>query len=292
MQGKTVLITGATAGLGQVTALELAKMGATVVGIGRSPQKCADAASSLRSASGNANIEYLVADLSVQAQVRRVAEEFKQKYPQLHVLINNAGAYYQNRHVSADGIEMTFALNHLSYFLLTQLLLDRLKASAPARIVNVSSGAHTGGKINFDDLQLKRKYGGWSAYAQSKLANVLFTYELARHLEGTGVTATALHPGFVASNFAHNNFKGAAGTAFKLLFKTITSLAAITPEEGAKTQIYLASSPQVEGVSGQYFVKQKAARSSLLSYDRAAAQRLWEISETMTGAPHTSLSTN
>jgi retinol dehydrogenase-12 len=191
-------------------------------------------------------------------------------------LVNNAGALFSRRQLSRDDIEMTFALNHLAYFLLTHLLLDPLKASASARIVNVSSEAHRGARLDFADLQGQHSYSGWRAYARSKLANILFTYELARRLEGTGVTANALHPGFVATSFGRNN-RNITG-----LFFRIAQLAAISPEEGAKTIIHLASSPEVQDITGRYFVKQKAVRSSQVSYDRAAAERLWKVSAELT----------
>ena len=276
LQGKVVLITGATGGIGEVTARALAAHGATVVGVGRSPARCAAAAERIRAAS-HAQVEYLVADLSAQDQVRRVTAEFRRKYDRLDVLVNNAGALYNRRQESADGLELTWALNHLGYFLLTQLLLDRLQAGAPARIVNVSSGAHLGGTLRFEDLEFKRGYNGWAAYAQSKLANVLFTYELARRLAGSGVTANALHPGFVATRFARNN-----GPLFNLAMGLAQRLGARTPEQGAATTIYLAASPEVEGVTGQYFADGRVAPSSPASRDEAAARRLWEVSEAMT----------
>jgi NAD(P)-dependent dehydrogenase (short-subunit alcohol dehydrogenase family) len=219
----------------------------------------------------------MLADLSVQAQVRRLAQEFKRRYSRLDVLINNAGGFFMKRQLSADGIEMTFALNYLSVFLLTSLLLDTLKASAPARIVNISSDAHRRARINFEDLELERKYSGFGAYGQSKLAVALFTYELARRLEGTQVTVNALHPGFVATNLGRNN-----GWRIKL-FAPLVKLMALSPEEGAETSIYLASSSEVAGITGKYFDKKKAVRSSLASYDETAARRLWEISAEMTG---------
>jgi NAD(P)-dependent dehydrogenase (short-subunit alcohol dehydrogenase family) len=211
--------------------------------------------------------------------VRRLADDFKSHFSRLDVLVNNAGAVFLTRHESADEIEMTFGLNHLNYFLLTNLLLDMLIASAPARVVNVSSGAHNGARLNFDDLENKRGYNGMRAYGQSKLANLLFTYELARRLEGKGVTANALHPGFVASNFAKNNL----GILKPLM--SLIQLGAISPEEGAQTSIYLASSPEVAGVTGKYFVKKKAVTSSTASYDEETARRLWDISARLTGLP-------
>jgi NAD(P)-dependent dehydrogenase (short-subunit alcohol dehydrogenase family) len=206
-------------------------------------------------------------------QVRHVAEQFLAQYGRLDVLVNNAGAVFATRQVSADGYEMTMALNHLNYFYLTQLLQERLLGSAPARIVNVSSDAHRAGSIGFDDLMSERKYSGFRVYSMSKLANVMFTYELARRLEGSGVTANALHPGFVASNFGRSN-----GGMWGVLMP-IAHLFALSPERGAETSIYLAASPEVEGVTGRYFDKKQPVKSSAASYDVAAQRRLWEASE-------------
>lgn len=278
MQDKVCLVTGATAGIGAVTARELARLGATVIGVSRNPDKCAVVRERIITETGNPQVEFLSADLSSQAQVRRLAEAFKQKHARLDVLVNNAGAYYLTHQESVDGIELTFALNHLGYFLLTNLLLDLIKASAPARIVNVSSNAHQSARIDFSNLSGRGFYNSWAAYGQSKLGNLLFTYELARRLAETGVTANALHPGFVASNFAHNNgWLVAWGTKFA------QKLGGRTPQEGARTVIYLATSPVVEGVSGKYFIDEKAVVSSPASYDEAIARRLWEVSEEMTG---------
>jgi retinol dehydrogenase-12 len=277
MSGKVCVVTGATAGIGRMTAEGLARLGARVILVGRNPRKCAAAVSEIRQATGHSEVESLVADLSSQAEIRRLAEQVRARYPRLDVLVNNAGAYFPQRIETVDGIEMTFALNHLSYFLLTNLVLDRLLASAPARIVNVASNAHKGVRMNFDDLQGRRRYNGWFAYAQSKLANVLFTDELARRLDGTGVTANVLHPGFVASNFFEG--KGPLGW----IFGQIARVVALSPAQGAQTSIYLASSPEVEGVSGRYFVKQKPVASSPVSRDEAAARRLWKVSEELTG---------
>jgi len=280
MQGKVVLITGATNGIGKAAALELAKMGATMVIVGRNAAKTEGVVTEIRQQSRNSSIESIVADLSSMAEVRRVADEFKERHDRLHVLINNAGAMFTRRYETVDGCEMTFALNHLAYFLLTNLLLDTLKASAPSRIVNVSSDAHKGMKLNFDDLQNRRAYRmfGNQAYGQSKLANILFTYELARRLQGTGVTANVLHPGFVATGFGHNN-----GGIVSLMLSVMHRVIALTPEQGAETIIYLASSPEVEGVSGKYYDKGRAISSSPQSYDEAAARRLWQVSEQMVG---------
>jgi len=278
MSGKTVLVTGATAGIGEVAARELARKGAKVVLVGRSPARCEATAAMIRRETGNPNVEFLVGDLSSQADVRKVAREFLDRHDRLDVLLNNAGAFFSKRETSADGIEMTFALNHLAYFLLTNLLLDTLKRSSPSRVVSVSSTAHKMvSQIDFDDPQGAKKYGGWHAYGQSKLANVLFTRELARRLGGTGVTANCLHPGFVASNFTAGN--GAMGW----MMRRLAGLAAISTDEGAKTSIYLASSPEVEGVTGRYFAKEKAVEPSKVAQDEAAAARLWTLSEEMTG---------
>ncbi len=271
------MVTGATSGIGEMTARELAQMGATVIAVGRDPVRGAAALERIRSASGNKAVELMLADLSSLQGIRQLAEQFKHKYQRLHVLVNNAGALFTARQQSADGIEMTFALNHLNYFLLTNLLLEPLKASAPSRIVNIGASAHQfARRVDFDDLQGQRKYFGWGAYGQSKLCNLLFTYELARRLEGTGVTVNALHPGIVATNF------GMSGGGAMPLFNRLISVAMLRPEQGAQTVIYLATSPEVEGVSGKYFVNRKAVRSSKASYDQSAADRLWQVSEAMT----------
>jgi NAD(P)-dependent dehydrogenase (short-subunit alcohol dehydrogenase family) len=271
---KLIMITGANAGIGKIAALELARQGATIVMVCRSLERGKAAQQEIKQASGNDRVDLLIADLSVQADIHQLASAFKQKYERLDVLINNAGAIFDQRQETADGLERTFALNHMGYFLLTDLLLDVLKASAPARIVNVSSNAHRRGSINFDDLQRKKNYGAFPAYSDSKLANVLFTYELARRLEGSGVSTNALHPGFVNTNF------GSTMSSIPAFFINIISrLFAMSPEKGAETIVYLASSPEVEGVTGKYFVEKKATRSSKESYDEAVAKRLWEVSE-------------
>ena len=280
LQNKVVMVTGATNGIGYEAAKVLAGMGATIIGVGRNPQKCADAAAQITRLTSNSKVEFLIADLSVQAQVRQLAKTFKQKYDRLDVLLNNAGAFFARREESTDGIEMTWALNHLNYFLLTDLLLDVLKANAPARIVNVSSDAHTGAKgINFADVEFKHGYSSWGAYGHSKLANVMFTYELARRLEGARVTANVLHPGFVATGFGHNN-----GSLMRVGMNVVQKIAAKKPEQGAATSIYLASSPEVEGVTGKYFSDNKETQSSTVSYDVDAQKRLWQLSEQMVSA--------
>jgi NAD(P)-dependent dehydrogenase (short-subunit alcohol dehydrogenase family) len=277
MDGKICMITGATSGIGYVTAREIARQGATLVIVGRSEEKCVDAVNTIKQQTGNNAVEWMLADLSVQQDIRRLADLFTTRYQRLDVLVNNAGAIFMQRQESADGIEMTFALNHLNYMLLTNLLLDTLKDSAPARIVNVSSDAHRAATMNFDDPQLKQGYSGWKAYNQSKLANLLFTYELARRLEGTGITVNALHPGFVASGFGMNNGWMAQ------LFRPLVKLMGKSPEQGARTSIYLATSPEVAGISGKYFSEQQEVESSQASYDTEAQQRLWELSEEMAG---------
>jgi NAD(P)-dependent dehydrogenase (short-subunit alcohol dehydrogenase family) len=280
MSGKVCLVTGATSGIGAVTAEALARQGATVCLVGRSRGKCEATVERIRRDAGNPSVEFLLADLSSQAEIRRAADEFRGRHPRLDVLVNNAGGMFLRRQESVDGIEMTFALDHLAYFLLTNLLLDRLKAAAPARVVSVSSDSHRWPRrIDLDDYQGRKRYGGLRAYGQSKLANVLFTVELARRLEGTGVTANALHPGFVATPFfASSGMLGAMGR----LMQVGARLFAIGPEEGAKTSIYLASSPEVEGVSGRYFYRCKPITPSPAARDPEAARRLWELSEALT----------
>ena len=276
MEGKICLITGGTNGIGKSTAQELARMGATVVIVGRNAQKTARVVEEIRAASGNKNVDSLLADLSSQQDVRRLADEFKSSYPHLHVLLNNAGGTFTTRQLSLDGIEMTFALNHLAYFLLTNLLLNTLKASAPARIINVSSDAHSGGKIDFDNLQGERSYSSFGPYGNSKLANILFTTEQACRLEGTGVTVNALHPGLTSTGFGKNN----PGFLMKIM-GVVIPLIARSPEKGAETSIYLASSPEVQSITGKYFVDCKVTQPAPQAADRAVARRLWDVSAEM-----------
>jgi NAD(P)-dependent dehydrogenase (short-subunit alcohol dehydrogenase family) len=273
MNNKTILVTGASAGIGLQSAMELAKSGAEVVMVGRDEERTAQAAEQVKSQSGNQAVTYLLADLSSLQDVRKLAQEFKSKYNKLDVLLNNAGAIFFTRKLSVDGYEMTFALNHLNYFLLTDLLLDTLKAVPAGRIVNVSSRAHYRGHVNFDDLQSQRGYGAMKAYSMSKLMNVLFTYELARRLQGTNITVNCLHPGFVASNFAVNN-----GWWVRLGMAFMSGR--ISVKEGSMCSIHLASSPEVEGMTGKYFnYDLEETRSSAESYDEAIAKRLWDVSE-------------
>jgi NAD(P)-dependent dehydrogenase (short-subunit alcohol dehydrogenase family) len=281
MQDKICIVTGANSGIGKVTARELAKMGAAVVMVCRNQERGKTAQAEIKAASRNDSVDLMLADLSSQAAIRQLAQSFKEKYQQCDVLVNNAGALFMQRQLSKDGLEMTFALNHLGYFLLTNLLLDVIKASAPARIVNVSSEAHRGRKINFDDLQGEQSYSGYNAYGQSKLANILFTYELARRLEGSGVTVNCMHPGFVSSNFAKNN-----GLLARVALTLLRPFAR-SPKKGAETAVYLASSPQVEGISSSYFIDKQEATSSPESYDEAVAQRLWQVSMELTGLTET-----
>ena len=278
LEGKICMVTGATSGIGAVTARALAQKGARVIIVARNVNRCENTVAEIIQTTGNHAVEYMLADLSSQDEIHNLVRVYQDKYERLDVLVNNAGGFFMSRLESIDGIEMTFALNHLNYFLLTNLLIETIKASAPARIVNVSSAAHQNASIDFDDLQDKHNYSGWQAYGQSKLANILFTYELARRLEGTGVTVNALHPGFVATNFGANN-AGFLGT----LVRRFMNLFSIDVETGAQTSIYLTASAEVEGVTGKYFVKQQAVASSEISYDQTTAKRLWEISEEMTG---------
>ena len=280
MGEKICLITGATSGIGKATAMGLANMGASVVMVGRDQGKGEAVMAEIKQKSNNASVDLMLADLSSQEEIRRLADEFKEAYPRLDVLINNAGLFRSTRITTADGLEMTFAVNHLACFLLTKLLLDVLKASSPSRIVNVSSGDHSNGTIDFDDLQGEKGYKGTKAYSQSKLANVLFTYELARRLEGTGVTANCLHPGAGVRTDLGSGVSGVFGFMVRALRPLM-----ISPEKGAETSIYLASSPEVEGLSGRYFVKKAEARSSDVSYDERLARRLWEVSADLTNLP-------
>jgi NAD(P)-dependent dehydrogenase (short-subunit alcohol dehydrogenase family) len=277
MQGKTVLITGANQGIGKAAAMALGKAGAHLVLVCRNAEKARAAIADIERA-GARDVELLVGDMGSQADIRRVAAEFKAKHSRLDVLLNNAGVLVTSRRTTVDGIEETFAINHLGYFLLTNLLLDTLKSSAPARIVNVSSEAHRRGRMHWEDLELKAgRYSSFAAYGQSKLANILFTRELARRLEGTRVTANCLHPGVVASGFGQTY-----GGAMNVIMKLVRPLL-ITTEQGAKTSVFLASSPEVEGVSGKYFDKCQERRPNRAARDEAAPARLWAISEAMTG---------
>lgn len=278
MAGRTVLITGGTGGIGRATAIGLAALGAHVAITGRDPGRAEAAVNGIRAAAGSERVDVFVADLSSQDEVRRLADEVLQRLPRLDVLINNVGGYWNSRHVSANGLERTFALNHLAAFLLTNLLLDRLRRSAPARVVTVSSNAQATGRIDFDDLQGERDYSGARAYSQSKLANVLFTYELARRLHGSTVTANALHPGVVRTSFGAED----PGRAQRLLVPVLRPLMK-SATRGAATSIHLASAPELRHVTGLFFANGKARRSSPRSYDETTAARLWQISADHTG---------
>ena len=271
LQGKVTMVTGANAGMGKEIARALAKMGATVVMVSRDLGRGEAARAEVQAQSGNDAVELMLADLSSQQSIRHLVQEFTARHTQLHVLVNNVGVTLPRRSVTVDGLETIFATNHLAPFLLTNLLLPVLKASAPARVVTVSSGAHTMGKINFDDLQSEQSYREIRVYNQSKLASMLFSYELARRLAGTGVTANVLEPGFVKTSMA-------VPFPFRLF-----SAMRVSAGQGAQTAIYLASSPDVEGVSGKYFShKGVETKSSKVSYDESIARRLWQISAELT----------
>lgn len=284
MSRKTCIVTGATSGIGKATALELARRGATVILICRNRQKGEEVAREIQALTRSGAIDLLIADLSSQQQVRAVAAEFNRKFERLHVLVNNAGATFPKRAESVDGIEMTLAVNHLAPFLLTNLLLDKLKTTGGARIVNVNSDAHEQGKIDFTDIQMRRHYGrgvGMRAYSNAKLANLLTMYELARRIQGTRVTVNALHPGYVATNIV--TLESATGP-WQLLkpFWGIAMRFILTPEKGATTSIYLACSPQVTSVSGRYFEKCVPVASSPTSWDRDMQMQMWDVSEQLT----------
>ncbi len=280
MKGKVVMVTGATGGIGKETAKGLAYMGATVVLVSRSMEKLARVASEMKSETKNDDISHLSCDLTSMDSVRRLASEFRERYDRLDVLINNAGEIINDRRISVDGNEYTLALDHLSHFLLTSLLLDIIRRSAPSRIINVSSMAHIMGHIDFDDIMIEKGYTPGKAYGQAKLANILFTYELARRLASTGVTVNCLHPGMVRTNFGKDT------TGAWKLFILLSKPFMISARKGAQTSIYLASSPEVVSVTGKFFAKKREKKSSKESYDKNTAKRLWEISEELTGTSH------
>ncbi|MGZ6021901.1 MAG: SDR family oxidoreductase [Rhizomicrobium sp.] len=279
MQGKTVVVTGGTSGIGEVAAFRLAGQGARIVLIARDPKRGDVTLSMLKQANPAADHKVHYGDLSSIADMKRVATEVANTEPKIDVLVNNAGAVFLSRQTSVDGLEMTFATNHMNYFVVTNILLDRLKATPGARIVSTASEAHKSGKLDFDDLQSAKSYSTFRVYGTSKLCNILFTRELARRLDGTGVTANSLHPGFVGTRFGQNN---ATNFFMKALTRTIMTFG-ISPEEGAKTIIHLASSPDVATISGEYFYKCKVAEPSLAAQDDDAAKRLWDVSAKIAG---------
>ena len=274
MSGQTALVTGATGGIGLATAVALAGLGARVGVVGRDEKRTAAAVQAVLAVPGSGGADGFLADFSDQREVRALAAEVLAAHPRLDVLVNNAGGYWSDRHVSADGLEWTFAVNHLAPFLLTSLLEERLRESAPARIVTVASDAHRAGRIEFDDLQAERGYAGMRAYAQSKLANILFTRELARRLSGSGVAAYSVHPGTVRTGFARED----AGRLFSLVLRA-GALLMKSPEQGAHTSVYAASSPELVGRTGEYLAKSRVAKPSARAQDDVAAARLWSVSE-------------
>jgi NAD(P)-dependent dehydrogenase (short-subunit alcohol dehydrogenase family) len=275
MHGRICLVTGANSGIGKATATELARMGAPVLMVCRDRERGEQARGEIARDTGNAEVELFIADLASQQSIRTLSDELHQHLDHLNVLVNNAGTYLNTRQVTPDGFEATFAINHLGYFLLTNLLLDLLETGTPARLVNVSSGAHLNAHIDFDDLQSEQHYSGWKAYGQSKLANVMFTYELARRVQGRGVTVNAVHPGVVRTNF------GSSG-GFVRFGARIAAPFLLSPEKGADTVIWLASSPEVEGMTGKYFLRRKPSRTSADARDRALQERLWQVSTELT----------
>ena len=278
MKDRVCLITGATSGIGKETALALAKMGSTIIVNGKNEKRGEETITEIKKISGNENVELMIANLSSLNEVRKFADRLKGKYDKLDILINNAAVFCTSRNLSLDGIEMQFAVNHLSNFLLTNLLLETLKKSNSARIINVSSNAHYQGRINFDDINFEKRYFGWTVYCQSKLANVLFTYELADRLDPKQVTVNALHPGTVRTNIV-----GKYASFIYRLGWNLQKPLMLPVEEGAKTSIYLASSEEVKGITGLYFVKCKSQKSSEMSYDKMLARKLWDLSEKLTG---------
>jgi retinol dehydrogenase 12 len=275
---KTIIVTGGTDGIGKATVRALVAQGAAVTIVARNKAKAETLVGELKQETPAAAVRFVQCDLFSRKSIAAAGAEILATHPRIDVLVNNAGGFFAKREVTADGVERTFALNHLAYAQLTALLLDRLKASGPARIVSVASGVHATGALDFDDLEGARRYSGWSAYCNSKLANVCWTYALARRLEGTNVTANTLHPGFVASRFGHNN-GGVTGFVMGLAQR----FGAISEADGAKTSVHLATSPAVDGVSGRYFTESREVRSSSASQDHATQEKLWSVTETMLG---------
>lgn len=281
LSGQVIIVTGANSGIGKVTAVALAKMNAIVVMVCRSQERGSRALAEAKAQSGNHNVHLMLCDLSSQASIRSFVAAFNNKFDRLDVLINNAGAVYSERYESVDGLELTFALNHMGAFLLTNLLLDTLKASAPSRIINISSDAHRFGQLTLDDLQRTRRYSTFPVYAQSKLMNIMFTYALVRRLDGAGVTVNVAHPGIVRTNMGHTMRSWLTKLAMRIVLAF-----GVSEEEGAETVIYLASSPQVAGISGKYWGKKTAVSSSRASYNQDAQEKLWQISETAVVEPN------
>jgi NAD(P)-dependent dehydrogenase (short-subunit alcohol dehydrogenase family) len=280
LNGKTIVITGATSGIGQVAAEALAKQGARIVQIARSRERGEAALARLKAIKDTGHtIHY--GDLSRIAEMKRVSSEVAAAEPRIDVLINNAGAMYNPRQVTEDGLELTFATNHVAYFIVTLGLLDRLRAAPSARIVSTASDAHRGAKLDFSDLQNERGYGGFRVYKKSKLANILFTRELAKRLKGSRVTANSLHPGFVSTRFGDNS-----GGMFRYVISVAKVLTAISPEKGAETIVYLASSPEVAAISGDYFYKCKPSIPTPEARDDASAKRLWTETERLSGVQY------
>ena len=284
LEGRRCLVTGSTSGIGREIAFGLARLGADLIIVGRTEAKCKQNVEEIRLQRGDRNgvLSYFAADLSSQDEVRRLAQYALDSCPSLEVLVNNAGVFEANRDVTMEGIERTFAVNHLAPFLLTGILADRLKAAQSARVVTTSSVAHRGATVDFDDINFeRRRYSGLRAYGQSKLANILFTRELAKRLNKTGVTANCFHPGGVRTNLINNS---------PILYRIIWAIASpffASPSQGASTGVYLASSPDVAGKSGKYFVKQEETTPSVAALDDKSAQRLWTLSEEMTGLQFT-----
>jgi NAD(P)-dependent dehydrogenase (short-subunit alcohol dehydrogenase family) len=279
LSGKTILLTGFTQGIGKETAIGLAKKGASLTLVARDAARAEAAANDVRAQAAGGTVEVLIADLSSLASIRKLAADFLGKHDRLDVLLNNAGGINTSRKVTGDGFEMTFAVNHLAYFLLTNLLLDAIRASGDGRIVNVASEAHRRGRIYFDDLQLGKGYGSFKAYSQSKLANILFTRELARRLSASKITANSVHPGVVRTGF------GRGDGGWLALGVKIAGAFFLSPEQGAATSIYLASSPEVARVSGKYFARCKEKTPSRRAQDDEVALKLWDVSARLTGLP-------
>ncbi len=279
MTGKVAVVTGATDGIGRVTAMRLAQMGASVVVVGRTQGKPEAVCAEIKKSVPDALLDPMTADLSSLAQVANLAQAIQERHPAISVLVNNAGAMFTTRTESVDGLEMTFALNHLSYFAMTHHLLDTLRADGAARVVNVSSVAHKRVKLDFDDLQMTQKYNAWVAYGRSKLCNLYFTFALAKRLRSEGITVNALHPGFVATAFANNN----EAPVLRGFLDVAKTLGGLSPEKGARTSLYLAAAPDVEGITGEYFTKCQITRPAPHALLADAAERLWSVSKTLTG---------